>query len=207
MKSIFVVLSLMIGMSSFASKEIMKDATKKLKASGIEKKAVNFGMTVPSFKIAGKDIKEFYKNGPIVLKFYRGGWCPYCMTELKDYESLLSDFKSAGCQVVGIVPDLDKEIKKTKKKHNLSFDIYRDADNSIAKKFGLAFKLDKRLLPIYQKYGINLETYQGNQSNELPMPGTYIVDQKGKIKYAFLDADYTKRAPAKDVLNECRKLN
>jgi peroxiredoxin len=184
----------------------MKDATKKLKESGIEKKAVNLGMSVPNFKLDGKAISSFYGKGNIVLKFYRGGWCPYCMTELKDYQSLLSQFKNSGCEVIAITPDLKKEIKKTKKKHGVGFEIYRDADNAIAKKFGLAFQLDKRLLPIYKKYGVDLEVYQGNKSNELPMPGTYLVDKKGKIRYAFLDADYTKRAPAKEVLKECRKL-
>jgi peroxiredoxin len=206
MKKILFSLITMMSLSSFASKEIMQDATKKLKATGIEKSAVNAGVKVPAFKLGGKDISEIYKDGPVVLKFYRGGWCPYCMKELKDYQSLSTEFENAGCRILGISPDLKKEIAKTKKKHDLSFDIYRDQDNRIAKKFGLAFKLDKRLLPIYKNYGIVLEDRQGNKNNELPLPGTYVVDRTGKITYAFLDVDYTKRAAAADVLKECKKI-
>lgn len=206
MKLLLVTILSLLTTTSFANKEIIKDATMKLKASGIEEKAVSLGMKIPNFKVDGKNISDIYKKGPTVVKFYRGGWCPYCMTELKEYQGLLKKFESASCQIVALAPDLKKEISKTKRKHGLTFDIYRDEDNKIAKKFGLAFKLDKRLLPIYKKYGIELEKSQGNKNNELPMPGTYVVDKEGTIKYAFFDADYTKRAPANEVLKECQKL-
>lgn len=208
MKIMITILTLFMSFNILAmtDKEKMVKATKDLKASGIEKSAVNVGMKLPNFKVGGKSISHFYEKSPVVLKFYRGGWCPYCMKELKDYQGLLSQFEQSGCKVIGITPDIRKEISKTKKKHSLGFEIYPDKDNKIAKKFGLAFKLNKDLLPIYKKFGIELSKSQGNSNNELPMPGTYVVDKNGKIRYAFLDADYSVRAAAKDILKECKKL-
>lgn len=182
-------------------RKIITDANQKLRDNGLEKKAKSVGMTVPEFSLNGKSIKDLVINGPVILKFYRGHWCPYCMIELKSYEQIYGEIQKAGGQLIGLVPDTKKFISKTKKKHKLSFEIYQDQNHNIAKKFGLAFKLEKNVSELYKKFGINLKESQGNSNNELPMPGTYVINKQGKIVYAFYDADYTKRAEPREVLN------
>lgn len=183
---------------------IMERSTNELKESGIEKSAIKEKMSVPEFALGNKSIREILKNGKVVLKFYRGSWCPYCMIELKEYQSMYDKFKKSGCQLIAISPDTKLEIKKMKKNFGFTFPIYADQNNAIAKKFGLAFKLSDDLQSVYKKFGIDLEKSHGNNNQELPLPGTYVIDSNGKVIYAFFDVDYTKRAEPIEVLSYCK---
>ena len=182
-------------------------ATTELRDSGIEKKALSKGLKVPDFKVGNKNFSSFYKDKVTIIKFYRGHWCPYCMIELKEYEGLNAQFKKENAQIIAFAPDQLKFIKKTKRDHNITFPIYRDKDLKIAKKFGLAFKMDTKVVTILKKFKINLDKSQGNKKGEVPMPGTYVVDKNGIIQFAFYDADYKKRANPMDVLAVVKKLN
>jgi len=175
-------------------------ALKQLKDSGIESKAINKGTKVPDFKIDGKDFKEFYSSKPVILKFYRGSWCPYCQLEMKAYESYKSKIENKGYKIIVLTPDNKKEIKKFKMKQSVSIDIFQDKNNSIAKKFGIAFKLSDKIAELYKGFGIDLKNNQDNDFNELPLPGTYIINKKGIITYGFIDSDYTKRLDPIDLL-------
>lgn len=181
-------------------KKIFKAATNELKDSGLEKKALKKSVKAPDVLIGEKKLSEYLKEGPVILKFYRGHWCPYCMIELQEYQSYLQKFKAKKATLIGLVPDLKKYIDKTKKKFNLTFPIYRDANHRIAKKFGLTFRVREDVVGIYKKFDIDLEKSQGNTRNELAMPGTYVINQNGDVVYAFYDADYTKRADPEEVL-------
>lgn len=186
---------------------VFEKATVNLKASGIEKKALKKGVKVPNFKVGRKKFSSIYKKQVTIVKFYRGHWCPYCMVELKEYESLYSEFTKANAQIIAFVPDKIKFIKKTKRDHQITFPIYRDVNQRVAKKFGMAFKLDSKIKEIYKKFNIDLKKSQGNSNDELAMPGTFVIDQDGIIQYAFYDADYTKRAEPSKVLEIVKKLN
>lgn len=222
MKSITIILMSLLALSSFADsslqerldsrrdsankkrpeevKKVMDDALKELQQSGIVQKSIKQGTKVPSFELGGKNISEYYKDGNIIISFYRGSWCPYCMMQLKEFEKYYSDIQKKGGKLLVLAPDTKMEIAKTKRNHKLSFPIFSDKDNLIAKKFGLAFKLGDELKKVYTKFGIDLEKNQGNESFEIPLPGTYVVNKEGQIIYAFADADYTKRAEPKDLI-------
>lgn len=187
-------------------KMIMNKALVDLKNSGIEKKALNLGTKIPDFQIADSSISSLYEKSSVVIKFFRGSWCPYCMIELKEYKELIKRFDQANCKLIILSPDTTLENKRTKDKLELPFDVFSDKDNMIAKKFGIAFGLNQELQELYKKFGIDLDKNQGNQNRELPLPGTYVVNKKGEITYAFIDADYTKRADPSDVIAACQKL-
>ncbi|MFG1486554.1 peroxiredoxin-like family protein [Halobacteriovorax sp. RZ-1] len=180
--------------------KVMDEALKHLKDSGIVEESVKKGTQVPSFKVGGKDISEYYKDGNTIISFYRGSWCPYCMIQLKEYQKYYQEIQKKGAKLIVLAPDTKKEIAKTKRNHKLDFPIYSDVDNQIAKKFGLAFKLEESLKELYVKFGIDIKNNQNSEQFELPLPGTYIVNKDGKIIYAFADADYTKRADPKDLI-------
>ncbi|EPZ49244.1 redoxin [Bacteriovorax sp. BAL6_X] len=180
--------------------KVMDEALQHLKDSGIVEESIKKGTKVPSFNIGGKDISEYYKDGSIIISFYRGSWCPYCMIQLKEYQKYYREIQKKGAKLIVLAPDTKKEIAKTKRNHKLEFPIFSDVDNQIAKKFGLAFKLEERLKEVYAKFGIDIQKNQNSEKYELPLPGTYIVNKDGKIIYAFADADYTKRADPKDLL-------
>jgi peroxiredoxin len=190
----------------------MNAGVKGLKKTGLAKRSLGVGKKWPQMSLLNSKKKRVSLNemmaGEIsAITFYRGGWCPYCMLELDHYETMISDFEKAGVQIIAISPDSPMEALKTKKKRNLSYAVLSDPGNLGAKKLGLVFKVDEGTLGIYKKFGINLKKSQGNNKNELPMPGTYVVDKKGVIAFSFVDPDYTKRAEPADVLEVALKLS
>lgn len=90
--------------------------------------------------------------------------------------------------------------------HGIEFEILSDIGNKVARKYGLVFTLSEKLRPIYQQFGISIPEYNGDESYELPIPATYVVDTKGAIVYSFVDADYTKRAEPSEVIAAVKKL-
>lgn len=194
-----------------AVKKVMNDGVQSLKDLGLHQKALGVGKKVPivNFQdLKGKrvSLNDYYGEEVLVLTFYRGGWCPYCMLELDAYQLMINQFKKAGAKIVAVSPDTPFEAMKTKKKRDLTFTILSDPDNRGAKSFGLAFKVDEGTLGVYKKFGIDLKKSQGNENNELPMPGTYVIDKKGVIRYSFVDPDYTKRAEPMEVLKVVQSL-
>ena len=99
-----------------------------------------------------------------------------------------------------ISPQLEKYSKEVAKKHNLAFDVLCDQGNLVASKFGLTFSLPDDLRKLYKGFGIDLERFNGNDSWTLPMPGRFIVDQKGIIIRADVNPDYRKRPEPEDII-------
>lgn len=190
----------------------MQDGIKQLRDMKLHERAMKMvGKKAPSisFKLddgSVRSLSEFYADGPVVLNFYRGGWCPYCMLELQSYQKMKGEFDRAGAQIIAIAPDTYKEIAKTKRKYNLDYMVVQDQDNLIAKRFGIAFKVDAKTLKHYKNFGIDLDASQGNTDKVLPMPGVYVIDKQGMITYAFIDPDYTFRAEPSEVLAAVKKI-
>lgn len=216
-RSFFISLLFLAALNLEASTEL-KDALEK-KAGGstdmpISKehqmqafKAESFEGQVPEHKFSlGESLSDYYSDGPLVLTFYRGHWCPYCLLELKEYQKHYDKFKQLGAKVVAVAPDLPGQIKKTKDKYNLSYTLISDEDHALAKKLGLAFELDSETLNKYKSYGIDLAGSQGNKGDTLPMPGTYVIDSTGQVVYAFVDPNYKKRAEPLDVLKAVEEI-
>jgi peroxiredoxin len=192
-------------------KKIMSKGVSDLRDSGLHKLALGIGQKVPTvnFKNSNNklvELSEYYGEKVVVLTFYRGGWCPYCMLELESYQKNLEDFEKAGALVIAVSPDSVMNTKKTKKKRKLGFEVLSDPENRAAKKFGLAFKVDKGTLEVYKKFGIDLKMAQDNKNFELPIPGTYVIDKQGVVRFSFVDPDYTNRADPKDVLKVVQEL-
>lgn len=190
----------------------MQDGIQDLRDQKLHERALKMqGKKIPTiaFKLEDGSVTELsslYADGPVVLNFYRGGWCPYCMLELQSYQKLKGEFDKLGAQIIAIAPDTYKEIAKTKRKYNLDYLVVSDEENRIAKRMGIAFKVDPKTLQHYQTFGIDLDASQGNTQKVLPMPGVYVIDQQGIITYAFIDPDYTLRAEPSEVLAAVKKI-
>ncbi len=202
-------------MAKGRSEEVRRDmleGVKQLRDQRLHERALKMkGKKVPTIAFKLEDgsvtqLSDLYADGPVVLNFYRGGWCPYCMLELQSYQKMKGDFDKAGAQIVAIAPDTYKEISKTKRKYNLDYMVVSDQDNLIAKRLGIAFTVDPKTLKHYQTFGIDLDASQGNSEKVLPMPGVYVINKQGIITYAFIDPDYTFRAEPSDVLKAVRDI-
>lgn len=192
------------------TRTIMQNATKELKKNGL-KKAVVMGKQAPdftleNFKGGSFRLKDALEKSPVVLTFYRGGWCPYCNIQLKAYEQRIEDFKKAGAIVIAISPEKPQNAKETADANKLSFDLLFDAENRVARRYGLVFKVRGDLKEVYKGFGLDLEKSQGNDKWELPLAATYVIGQDGTVLYSFIEADYTKRAEPQVLIDLLNRL-
>lgn len=123
-------------------------------------------------------ISEKLKKGPVVLVWYRGGWCPFCNLQLHAYQDFLPDFKRYGAQLVAVSPEKPGYALSTKEKIGLEFDVLSDVGNTIAKEYGLVYTLPPRIARLMENK-FHLSVYNGDDSNELPLAVTFIIDTDG----------------------------
>jgi peroxiredoxin len=169
-----------------AIKQIMRNAIDELSESQLKSKALKTGDQFPSFTLPNAkgvevDSKTILEQGPLVIAFYRGGWCPYCKIELKALQRALPEFKTKGAQLLAISPESPDNSLSTVEKNSLEFEVLTDNNNQFSKSINLVYQLPQELVSLYKKFGINLEDSQDNSSNELPISATYVIDTSGKI--------------------------
>jgi peroxiredoxin len=191
---------------------LMNTTNEELIAQHIKDNALQIGQKVENFSLAnhnGENIElaDLLKKGPLIISFYRGGWCPYCNLELKALNDYLPQFKTQSAQLIAISPQLPDETLSTAQKNDLEFDVLCDVSNKVAEQFGLLFTLDERIQALYTQFGIDFEHYYGDKSFKLPLPATYVINQEGVITYAFLSEDYTLRAEPIDVMTALESEN
>ncbi len=146
------------------------------------------------------DLKKLVKNGPVVLVFYRGYWCPFCNKELNHMNDSLPMLQAKGATVIAITPEKYESVNKTIEKTKASFDIISDTSNTILKQYGVNFTIDDKTLEKYKTYGIDFTSVNGNTDNTLPVPAVFIIDKNGNFKYLYFDKDYRKRPSIKELL-------
>jgi peroxiredoxin len=184
---------------------IMNGATTGLIEAGIDKQALKTGDKIPAVELPNhknepQSLAKHLEDSLVVLNFYRGGWCPYCNFELNALQEMVPEFERAGAKLIAVSPEVPDHSLNTKEKNQLSFDILHDQGNQVAREFGLVFELPEALRPIYEKFGIDVVGHNGDETFELPIPATYIINQDGEIVYHFVETDYTQRAEPADVL-------
>ncbi|WP_031480129.1 peroxiredoxin-like family protein [Maridesulfovibrio frigidus] len=191
--------------------DVMNKATTELKSSGIEEQSLQTGRKAPAFKIKNhlgeeRSLSELIESGPVVLSFYRGGWCPYCNLELAALQRALPEIEAAGAKLVAISPETPDNSLSTREKNEIAFDVLYDEGNKVAESYGLVFTLSDDLRPIYDKFGINIPEFNGEDTFKLPVPATYVISTHGIVAYHFVDADYTKRLEPSDIIKALKEI-
>jgi peroxiredoxin len=151
-------------------------------------------------------LRDLLARGPVVVSFYRGGWCPYCNIELLALQERLAEIQAAGGALVAISPELPDVSQDTIARNGLRFEVLSDSGNRVASDYGLDFVLDASLRPIYKDWGADVAARNGDDTYRLPMPATFVVDGGGTIAEAFVDADYTRRLEPERILTVLREL-
>lgn len=180
-------------------------ATEDLLKSGIADQALSTGDAFPDFSLPnakGKTVTlaSLLDKGPLIISFYRGGWCPYCNLELQAYHHAMAEITARGARLVAISPQLPDESLDSEEKDQLAFEVLSDTGNNLSSAAGLAFKLAEKLKPIYSGFGFELPKYNGDDSWTLPIPATFVLNPQGTIRYAYVNADYTQRADPDEVI-------
>ncbi|WP_281846606.1 peroxiredoxin-like family protein [Olleya namhaensis] len=200
------------GASKFTEekKKIYADGIASVSDSGILDTALNVGDKALDFSLKNQlnqtvSLYDQLKDGPVVLTWYRGGWCPYCNITLHYLQDKLPEIKTAGATLLALTPELPDNSLNTSEKNNLEFSVLSDVGNVIGKNYGVVFELTPEVATIYNN-GFGLNEKNGDASNQLPLAATYVIDTNGIIQYAFLDADYTKRAEVSEIVTALKKL-
>lgn len=146
------------------------------------------------------NLADAAKRDPLVLIFYRGGWCPYCNLQLQDIRKIEGDLTKLGYRIIGISPDRMEELAKSVEKNKLKYSLVSDAKAELMRAMGIAFKVDDKTQDQLKGYGINLSAAAGEDHGLLPVPSVFLVDRDGKISFSYVNPDYKVRLPASVVL-------
>ncbi len=185
--------------------QTMREADEDLAATGIESRVLRAGDVAPDFSLPNAIgnpvlLSDRLSEGPVILTFYRGGWCPYCNLELRAYQRLLPEITAAGAHVIAVSPQTPDNSFSTKEKNSLAFDVLSDSGSEVAAQFGLAFELPESLKALYTKFGHALPEVNGTNDWKLPMPGTFVIKQDGTILLARASVNYRTRMEPREAL-------
>ncbi|GJQ27686.1 MAG: hypothetical protein HBSAPP02_27180 [Phycisphaerae bacterium] len=158
--------------------------------------------------VDGKTVQlaSFYKDGPIVLTFYRGGWCPICNRALSAWAGKLDALKAADGTFVALTPEKPNLAVRTREMAGGDYAVFSDGTFAAAKAFKVYFVVDEATKAKYEKFGMKVAESNVSGTWELPAPATFVIDKDGVIRYAFADWDYTKRADPDEVIAAVRSL-
>ena len=158
--------------------------------------------------VKGEEIRlsKLLEKGPVVLNFYRGGWCPFCSLEFKSVHDVLPQIKQLGATLVGVSPELPDNSMDTIEKHQLQFEVLSDVGNKIARQYGIVMDVPDVMRPLYLQWGLDLPKFNGDNTWELPIPATYVINKDGKIISAYINKNYTQRMEPDDIITALKTL-
>ena len=178
--------------------EILRRTGEELRATGIADTALREGAKAPDFTLPNAvgrpyHLAEGLTRGPVVVTFYRGRWCPYCNLQLQAYQKILPRIHATGASLVAISPQTPDQSQAALLNNFLQYEVLSDIGNTVGRAFRLVYPLSRDLRKVYLSFGINLAEYNGDDTWEIPLPGTFVIGRDAVIRLAFVDPDYTKR--------------
>jgi peroxiredoxin len=181
-------------------------AVAELFATGIEERILPVGAVVPEFALRdanGKLVRsaDLLALGPLVIKFFRGRWCPYCVTELEAWRDLQDKLRERGVLIVAIGPQIQRQSDFMAGQHKLTFPILTDTDNAVAEQFGLVYTVPEYHRDYYLSILVNIPFVNGEKSWRLPVPATYVISQAGRVVLAEAHADFRVRPEPDETLS------
>src|SRR5437868_11846905 len=143
---------------------------------------------------------DLLNKGRVVICFLRGRWCPFCVGQLEAMNLILAQIEQAGATLVAISPQTVKQSYFMHGQHKLRFPLLSDAGNQVAREFGLVYRVPEYQQAVYKRTFVNLPFVNGDESWELPIPATYILDRDGTVLYVSVNEDYSERAEPTEIL-------
>jgi len=163
------------------------------------------GATAPMFSLPDAHgtpvaLADRLADGPVVLSFYRGAWCPLCNIELRALQAHLDAIHDRGASLLAISPQAPDESLSCASELGLGFDVLSDLDQSAADSFRIRFPLSDGLIAMYKYWGLLLPEQNADGTWNLPVPATYVIDRSGIIRARHVDADYRQRMEPAAIL-------
>ena len=184
---------------------IHAQAVAELKQQNLGAKILPVSAKAPAFELQDHDGKivrstDLLEKGKLILTFIRGRWCPFCVGQIEAMNLILPQIEEAGAGFAATSPQTVKQSYFMHDQHKLRFPLLSDAGNKVARQFGLTYRVPPMQEAVYRRAFVNLPFTNGDDSWELPIPATYILDRNGTILYASANEDYTERPEPSDIL-------
>jgi len=187
------------------TQSIHAQAIAELKARHLGENILPVGASAPAFELPdhnGKPVSssDILSKGRLVICFIRGRWCPFCVGQMEAMNLVLPQIEQAGASFVAISPQTVKQSFFMHDQHKLRFPLLSDAGNKIARQFGLTYRVPAPQEAVYRRAFVNLPFTNGDDSWELPIPATYILDRNGTVLYASANENYTDRPEPAEII-------
>ncbi len=184
---------------------VTERAVTELFSTGIEGRLLAPGSVAPHFALTdvnGKLVRsqDLLALGSLVIDFFRGRWCPYCVTELESWRDLFPALRERGALVVAVSPQSVRQNDFTLTQHSLPFPLLRDAGASVAELYGAAYSVPHSLRDHYRSILVNIPFVNGEDSWRLPLPATFLVGKDGKVMWSEGYADFRVRPEPQALL-------
>jgi peroxiredoxin len=184
---------------------VSERAVEELFASGIEERILPVGALAPEFALrdaSGRVARsqDMLAFGPLVVNFFRGRWCPYCVTELEAWRDLYGQIRERGALMAAIGPQTERQSDFMAGQHGLPFPVLSDPGCALAERFGLVYTVPQYLRDHYRSILVNVPFLNGDESWRLPIPATYAIAQDRKILFAEAHADFRVRPEPLEAL-------
>lgn len=181
-----------------------------LKAKRLASSILPVGTSAPALELPdhnGKIVssRDLLSLGRLVLCFIRGRWCPFCVGQMEAMNLVLPQIEQAGATLVAISPQTVRQSFFMHDQHKLRFPLLCDAGNKVAHLFGLTYRVPPMQEAVYRRAFVNLPFANGDESWELPIPATYIVDRDSTVLYASANEDYTERPEPTEIVRELQR--
>jgi peroxiredoxin len=181
-------------------------AVEELFSTGIEEQILPVGSVAPTFALKdsnGKLVRsaDMLALGPLVIKFFRGRWCPYCMTELETWRDLYGQLRERGALMVAIGPQVERQSDFMAGQHGLPFPVLSDPGCALAEQFGLVYTVPEYHQHYYRSILVNIPFVNGDSSWRLPLPATYVISKDRKVVFAEAHADFRVRPEPEEALS------
>ncbi|MDR5781574.1 peroxiredoxin-like family protein [Caballeronia sp. LZ065] len=191
--------------------EIFHRTTAELVASGQAERSLKVGDPAPTFTLTtaeGERVSstEMLEQGPLVVTFYRGVWCPYCNLDLQAIEEVADEIRALGATLVSLSMQTADNSLKSQRQNKLSYPILVDEGGKTADAFGIRFRLQDELIDAYKGFNVDLPAINGEPSWTLPMPARYVIARDGTIAYAEVSPDYTQRPDPSELVAVLQRM-
>eukprot|EP00562_Extubocellulus_spinifer_P021607 CAMPEP_0178613780 /NCGR_PEP_ID=MMETSP0698-20121128/1825_1 /TAXON_ID=265572 /ORGANISM="Extubocellulus spinifer, Strain CCMP396" /LENGTH=312 /DNA_ID=CAMNT_0020252495 /DNA_START=125 /DNA_END=1063 /DNA_ORIENTATION=- len=171
----------------------------------IKRRSIDAPERAPDFELPDQDgetvtLKHLLEQGPVVLVFYRGKWCPQCNATIMRLQRELEKIKAKGATLVAISPMLPDGTRVFSTKRELLFPVLSDVGNHVARKFNITFTVPEEIRPEMVTWGEDVPAHNGDDTWEIPVPSTYVISKEGKIVWAYVNEDPSHRAEPEDIV-------
>lgn len=186
-------------------------AVAELIQSGASDRALQVRTKAPAFELpdhSGALVRssDLLANGPLVISFFRGRWCPFCVGKMEAMNAIVPRLQELRVSMIAISPQTIQQSYFMADQHKLRFPLLSDAENKIARQFRLVYRVPDYQQEIYRRAFVNLPFANGDDTWDLPIPATYILGREHEVLYGSANADYTERPEPTDIVQFLARL-